>query len=775
MRRLYCFLGLLTWTGCVFAQTARISGTVLNSRYQPVPDVQVMIPSLNLGVATNSSGVFVFKQLNPGQYALTLDHIAYKNLKMDPIQIHPNEDLVLKPIILDDAVLPLEGVVVTATRTDRLASEVSQAVNVVDQSVLSFRQSNTPAEALREEPGLFVQKTGHGGGSVNVRGLSSSQILILVDGVRLNNSTYRLGNHPYLTWIDPAVIRQIEVIRGPTSMLYGSDAMGGTIHVLSRMPSMNSPSFQINGKLFSRYASADRSATGRLEAALSNRKLAVQAGISLFSAGDLRRGANSHYPELEVSDGGVVQSPTGFKANYFNTKMVLQMTTNQSLTIAYQNARRRHVPRYDKYENNGYLLWEYHPQYHDLIYMTYRCSNPGSVFTSVAATISYQRQLEGRRMQKEASLRTDEEDQVGTMGISLQLNSLYRNHILTYGAEGYFDAVQSHRWSGQPSEDLQPEERGRYPDGARYNSSGLFIQDEWCLSPVWRITAGLRISLFYADFNMFEGISGIREKYTQYFRSLTGHAGIIWKLSNQLSLNMNAGQAFRAPNLSDLSKLGESKGDIWEVPNSRLEAEKMLSFDTGLRFSSEQLKWQASLYYSVVSDLIASADALFQGLSTVTCQDVVYQVKSKQNIGQAYITGAELSVSGHIFSAIKLYGNLTCAYGQNRTLREPVGGIPPLFGLAGMGWESRNLSVSFYARFAGNQNRLSQDDLDDPRIPERGTPGWYTLNFRLLYQWKDFVKIQLAFENILDYNYREHGSGVNSPGRNLVASVYLEK
>jgi outer membrane receptor protein involved in Fe transport len=259
------------------------------------------------------------------------------------------------------------------------------------------------------------------------------------------------------------------------------------------------------------------------------------------------------------------------------------------------------------------------------------------------------------------------------------------------------------------------------------------------------------------------------------FHSLTGNLGIVHRLLPGLFLDANARQGFRAPNLSDLTKLGESKGQTYEVPNPGLKPEGVFSVDFGVKTGMVRLRAEASVYSAWISDLIASADALYLGSSQIEVNEEIFKVKSKTNTGKAVIRGVELSCSYLIVRGLSVSGTVTGTIGENRTLDEPVGGIPPVFGRIGIRWAPvEPLSTEWYVRFAGRQNRLSSDDKDDPRIPSGGTPGWMTVNGRILWNRKDRVVLEAALENILDENYREHGSGINGPGRNFVFSIQIK-
>jgi outer membrane receptor protein involved in Fe transport len=413
------------------------------------------------------------------------------------------------------------------------------------------------------------------------------------------------------------------------------------------------------------------------------------------------------------------------------------------------------------------------------VYLTYENRVQNGIISSLKASLSYQQQKEGRQIQKETTNPlTRESDDVHTAGFTLQMNSTFGRHFLTYGTDIYFDEVGSERRTIDPatdSEEVDP--RGRYPDGAKYDSYGFYIQDEVRISPRWTMIPGIRYSYFTTCFSIPDSDNQTlsSDDINQSFRAFTGNLGFIYKLTGRMYLNMNVGQAFRAPNLSDISKLGESKGNVYEVPNPDLTPEKMLSVDAGFKLDFNRVKADVSAFYATISDLLASGDATYQGASTIERNDVIYKVKTKQNIGTAFIRGIEAGIHVQCHDHLFFRSNVSSAYGHNLTHDEPVGGIPPLFGLVGLKWQKPIYYIDMFIRFAREQNRLSADDLDDPRIPEGGTPGWYTINFRAGLLIKNIGNLRFTVENILDYNYREHGSGINGPGRNFIASFEVKR
>jgi outer membrane receptor for ferrienterochelin and colicin len=777
MKRIFIVFSIYLLICFALAQVdgGHIEGYVFNIQGRPISDVYVVLPELGSADVTTANGYFSIEDIPSGTYVIKLNHISYRSKIIQNVEVYSNSTTTVDTVILESHIFDISDIAVTATRSERSTNRISNQINTVSENEIKARNAKTSAEALREENGIFVQKTNHGGGSAVIRGLSSNQILIMVDGIRLNNSTYRLGNHQYLTTVDNLMASQIEVVRGPTSVLYGSDALGGAINVISKRPSLNHSDFELDFKLFSRFASADLEKTARAEFMLRYNRYALQTGFSYKDYDDLKRGRNSKHPQLENSTNGIKQTPSGFTTYDFDTKLLYGISAKQTLLLAYQISRQKQVPRYDKFENNNYLQWIYQPQHRMLAYLKYENYLKTKIVQSLQATISYHQQEEGREIQQSVTAPfTEENDAVHTLGFSLQMTSIQKNHEITLGCEMYRDRVYSERFITDTSKDSTVKDiRGRYPDNAVYTSHGIFAQDEIALSSSWRAILGTRFSKMKTSFNIVQAVSGsqIYIPYQQDYDSWTGSIGNIFEINENFVLKSHMAQAFRAPNLSDLSKLGESKGEIFEVPNRDLKPEKLLSFDFGFSLRYTLLKLQASVFYTSISDLIGSADATFNELQYIEIDSSQYKIKSKQNIGNAFIRGLEIKFEYQFYKKLQLHSNFTAVLGQNRTLNEPVGGIPPAFGLIGLKWPETRYYLNLYMRFAVKQDRLSSDDRDDPRIPQGGTPAWKIINFRAGFKLAKFIELRFTLENIFDVNYREHGSGINGPGRNFILGL----
>ena len=775
----FILLAVLFGTSLCFANNGAIAGCLVNSAGNSVPDAEIRIENTNIGIISDEDGCFIIDPLSPGNYDLIITHITFTDVFIPGISVTTGDTVYLDNITMETRIDELKPVVVTASRYNESEFESPLPLNCVSSKKILNREAKTAAEALREERGIFIQKTNHGGGSAIIRGMSSNQILLLVDGIRLNNSTYRLGNHQYLTTVDQNTLGQIEILHGPASVLYGSDALGGVINLRTNSPDFPDSNSFYNYKLVSRFASADMEKMVHGYLSYTQQFFHLSAGYSHKIFGDLKRGDWNPFGHRKNPGNEASQNPSGYEAYDWNIQMNIRPAYNQNLAIKHQTSKQFDVPRYDKYEDSGYYKWLYSPQSRHLSYLSYNVSNPVNYISEFNTTLSYHVQKEGRITQKSVDIpATDELDEVRTYGVSFNISSALNRHILISGMDLYYDHISSNRYFIDPfTKERQKAADARYPDGALYNSYGFFIRDEYSLTQKIGITAGLRYTFIEAAYRL-QGISPgsfLPAEMESKFKSLTGSISLQYKLLPSLFFSLNFSQGFRAPNISDFSKFGESKGAIFEIPNPDLQPEKLYMMDFTIKAETEKFRAVFSSYIHFIRDMIASAEDQYEGASSILWNGTTFKIKSKQNIGRGYITGMETSGTLKITHKIDLHGNLAYTYGENTTKHEPIGGIPPLFGLIGFDYNHRFLRVGIFSRFAAKQSRLSSDDKDDPRIQDGGTPKWFTLNIRSGIECSSNIILRVSMENILNMNYREHGSGINAPGRNFIVSINLKK
>ena len=762
----------------LFAAGSELTGTVKDAETgEPLENVEVFIESHRIGDVSNTTGMYRIAKLRPGNYLVVFRLQGYQTVKKN-ISVRQESAALELNVALTPALIELKHLVVTATRETESDFDLPYLVSGLSPKNISQKNMQQTPELLREEVGVVVQKTNQGGGSPIIEGLRANKLLLLVDGIRLNNATYRGGNTQYLNTVSSDNLHKIEIVHGPQSVLYGSDALGGVINLMTHTPTFSTSQKLItHGSVKGALTTVDgnKSSHFSLTTAHSNWSLWVEGSAKSF--GDVTRGNNGgetlmHRLENDTRTRRKLpkkQAPNGYDTFDFSTKTFFKVNPGNFFTVAYQLNRQHDVPRYDVIEVLKDSVRLFDPQERDLFYVRWENRTTNTFFDHLTATVSLHRQFERRFRQKFGSHReTMDQFRTLTTGLQMQFNKLTpQSHHVVYGSEFYFDDVNTHSHIRNTDTNALTTATPLFPDGSTFASLGAFFQDRFTLPFKLRVTTGLRYNLAHlkAPFNT----NGLPFKtIRQTSSSLTGSAAFLYPASEYIHIIASAAQGFRTPNLDDISKLGPGKGSsFYDIPNPEARPEKSLNLSAGLKFRTQQLHAVISGFYNTLHDLLVREPATFNGLPYFIDEGDTLQVFHKANAGKAYTTGlalqTELQLQRHwIFS-----GNISYTYGKNISDDEPLSAIPPLSGFAGLRFNKKFIWTELTMRFATEQSRLSSEDKKDLRIPEGGTPGWWTLNIRTGVNLQKGVSLTVSATNLLDRNYREHLSGFNAPGRNF--------
>ena len=642
-----------------------------------------------------------------------------------------------------------------------------RAVDSLDRDELTRRRPRTVPEALMEVPGAFVQKTNHAGGSPFVRGLTGPHNLILVDGVRVNNSTYRTGPLQYLNTVDSYSLERIELLRGPGSVLYGSDAMGGVIDLSTRDPAP--PQDEQEGRFVPlgavRTAAADWERSGRLGASIATNGFGLIGGITARVFDDLRGGGDIG-----------VQPFTGYSEVDWDAKLRIGESSSHHVDVLYQSVRVRDAGRTDKLETSN-VLTMYDQNYRDLVYASGLIHADG-MKTDIRITPSYQRQLETRRkilfadeLHEETSSVTRNRDEVHTVGCAIRFDTrlLARRLDLVYGVRVYHDIIRSEASAGVDDESLV-RTSGAYPSGSFYRTSGLYLlatgvpvrTDNWVELVVY---GGGQLSTFTA---FAPGLGDTDDVALQNLGAAAA-VGVHLRKRGVFNIGLGLNQGFRAPNLNEAALTG-STGEWFHVPNPDLGPERNDTLEFSGRFHAGPVTFTSAAYASLMHDVVTRVPTTLEGLSEYEGMIVVYNT----NQGAGRVLGAEGGVQVDLPLYLTVGGDVAYTHGRYEDEDEgwvPMSRIPPLFGTARLRFAPpwQDLFFDVYVQVAGGQDRLSPLDETDARIPTDGTPGWATLNLRAGFRPHRKLAISIGATNLTDAQYKYHGSGVYAPG----ASVWL--
>jgi hemoglobin/transferrin/lactoferrin receptor protein len=642
----------------------------------------------------------------------------------------------------------LVELVITAQRSAKPRFNTPEAIDLIQAKTMQTRQLRTSPEALTAVPGIFVQKTNHGGGSPFVRGLTGNQTLLLIDGIRFSNATFRYGPNQYFNTIDLFSLEKIEALRGSGSVQYGSDALGGTIQAFSKALDFSEKS-EWGGAVLLRGASQGMEQTARAELQHSTRRSALGGGLTWRNFGDLVGGDTTGH-----------QDPSGYRELDFDLKGKIALSRRATLTLVHQNVRQNEVPVFHKVQLENFAVNQFEPQRRVLSYARLEQNLDHGVWKSLSVTTSLHQTEEGRESRKNGSslLRT-ENDQVRSLGANAQINQVFGKHgSANSGVEVYYDLVNSTRTDLDQNTGLATSKRGLYPNDATMMSLAAYSLYEWDLKH-WNFTAGARWNTFVIEVKD-ETIGASKLKPS----ALVGNLAVLYKLNGHSNLFASLNSGFRAPNLDDLGTLG-IVDFRFETPNYGLKPESTLNAQLGYKFQSSRLKGELYVYRNTLRNLITRIKQ-----DTQTMQG--YPLYQKDNTSQAYIQGVETAWTFSIARHWSAQGTMTYTYGQNVTAKEPLRRIPPVFGRLALDYNTGEWSLGAEVLAAGTQARLAKGDTEDNRIPTGGTPGWKVLNLQAGYTWH-CIGFRVSALNLFNQDYRTHGSGVNGYGRSVFASLAM--
>jgi hemoglobin/transferrin/lactoferrin receptor protein len=670
-------------------------------------------------------------------------------------------------------------VTVTATRTLLETFRAPYTVDVVSQSdIAQGKGAASLADALDDLPGVMIQKTSPGQGSPFIRGFTGYQTLLLIDGVRFNNSTLRSGPNQYWRTVDPLSLEQIEVVKGPFSTLYGSDAVGGVVNAITKNPEWGDgkhlwQGLDWGGRSYYRAASGERSNIGHLELeAAFKDKVAFLFTGSYKDFDDLRTG------------GGVAEN-TGFSEFGADGKIVWRIDKQQELTFAAQHYRQQAVPRTEQtvYSESfhgtatGTEFRRDSDQFRSLSYAQYHAKDLNPIVDDLVVNINYQNQQE-ERDRKTSNGRTDVSGfDVDTFGGFVHLQSKTPIGRLSYGFDFYHDNADSFKHNfnadGAPrSNDIQ----GPLGDNSRYDLFGAFLQnDVWLFNDRLNLIAGARYSYASADAAQVQNpADNSKFSINDHWGSVVGNLRALVFLDSEKHWNVftGASQAFRAPSLSDLTSFDATSAV--ETPTPGLKPERYIQFEAGVKGRYEHFCMTLSYFHTLIEDQITQSPT---GALINKTPEVV-----KTNSGNGWNQGVEARVEYTFFKAWTPWADGTWQEGEvdqlnfasGAKVRASITRAMPATAHLGLRYHpaGKKWSVEVFGTFTGREDDLSlRDKTDTRRIPAGGTPGYMLLNIRGSAEIARNLSISGGVENITDENYRVHGSGANSTGINAYLSL----
>ncbi|WP_237277225.1 TonB-dependent receptor [Tenacibaculum ovolyticum] len=755
------------------------------------------------------------------QEILVFSHVAYAEFQEKKINLKQNN----YEIFLSKHSEQLDEVVVSVFKNKEKTNRIAEQIAVVSLRDIQKVSPQTSADLLASIPGIKVQKSQFGGGSPVLRGMESNRVLLVVDGVRMNNAIYRKGHLQSSITVSPNLLERTEVIFGPSSVIYGSDALGGVIHYYTKTPKLSDKN-RIKGSSFLRYSSVNNEITNTISAELQFKKWASFTSVSHSNFGDLKMGRNrSHgfkdwgkvfsysdnlngnYSENPLVNNDVnLQRNTGFSQTDVLQKLFIPLSKRTDLKFNIQYSTSSDVPRFDKLMElkSGSLKfaeWYYGPQNRFLISSQLEINPNKKWLKEGVFTVAYQNVSESRIQRKFGSLeRSHREETVDVYSINGDFTvPLARKRNLGYGFEVAYNDVKSNSY-GKTLRVKNNEVVGydddftvqsRYPDGgSSYFSSAMYLDYRQDISSNSTLNTGIRLT------NTQLEAKWIDETFIELPSNdidlnniaVTATIGYVYKPVKNLQLNAVLSSGFRSPNIDDVGKVREKNGKV-TVPNITLKPEHAYNAEIGVQkyFNNRKFRVGANVYYTLLNNYIYREVFQLNGDNTVTYDGEEGDIVANINKGRAYITGATISYQGKLLKNWNTSGFLTYTKGKTYDTNLPMSSIPPLFGRFELNYSNKKFEGGANLVFNAKKN-ITDYNLDEgidnhtqtPIVNENasedvdkyfGTPSWVTVGLFAKYTVNPNVSIQTQFANLFDKHYKEFASGVSAPGRNISVSL----
>ena len=706
---------------------------------------------------------------------------------------------------LDTTKKVLPDVVVFANKFPALSKNIVQKVDLITDKNAINQQSNT-GDILIQSGQVFVQKSQSGGGSPVIRGFEASRVLLMVDGVRLNNAIFRGGHLQNIITIDNMILDRVEVIYGPSSTLYGSDALGGVVNMFTKKPILTTTTnWKTNANLIQRYASGQNENRTHVDVNIANNKWAYLTSCTYGSFGDLRQGANrsATYPDfgkrtfyvvreagadvVKVNEDVNVQKLSGYQQTDLLQKVLYKPNENSEHLLNIQISNSSNINRYDRLTETSkglpvYSEWYYGPQIRNLFSYKYTAIKLPGYFSDLMVTSSFQDIEESRISRRYNTTAKDFRfERVHVLGVNADLLHKQSNGEIHLGAESYTNFVQSTAERLNIATNALSRITTRYSDGpTKMSYNALYLQQTKQLDAHWVLNDGIRLNLVQLDAR-FADTTLMHFPFNRAIQNntaVTGNLGIAYNGENGYRATAGLSSGFRSPNVDDLTKVFDTKTGYVVVPNKDLKPEYTYNAEINISHTGNIASWGASVFYTWFNNAIVVSKYNWNGQDNIMYQNVLSAVYAPQNQASAKLYGFNLNGKLKLFNNTQLHGTYTYTKGtyNNGITSMPLDHIPPAYGRVGLKKGADKFNVEGFILFNGwkrkNDYNLNGEDNEQYATPE-GMPSWMTVNFSSYYTPNKKLSLGVQIENIADKNYRYFASGISAVGRNFIVSCRL--
>ena len=709
----------------------------------------------------------------------------------------------------------LEEAVVYSNKFIEKKKNLVQKIDVISARTIAKFNSQNTGDLLINSGNVFVQKSQQGGSSPVIRGFEASRVLIVVDGIRMNNAVYRGGHLQNVITVDQNMLERVEVLYGPASTMYGSDGLGGVLHFRTKSPILStSDKLKVNGTAFVRYSTVNEEKTGHADVSLGGKKLAWLQSYTYSNFGDMKMGDRykSKYPDFGRRSkyvtriGGIdsvvtntddrIQHSSGYKQWDITQKLLFKQSNKVSHTLNFQYSNSGNVPRYDRLQDTKnfggsigttlrFAEWYYGPQ--TRLMGSYELNATTSGFLNeLKVNLNFQDVKESRqtREYRRYDRFDSRREHVKVMGFIIDGRKSWNNNEINMGIDGQLNDVKSVADRTNINTGAVTKLDTRYPDGInKMNYFGVYAQHLLKMkNGKLVLNDGIRLQTVSLHStivdNSFFNLPVTDIKQTPF--AVTGNLGLIYMPVPSFRMTGNLSSGFRAPNVDDAVKVFESSTAAKRViiPNADINPEYTYNVDLGIsKTIQDKVMIEVTGFYTLFRNAIATAPLKLNGQDSIVYNGVKSAVYASQNVNKAYLNGINVRLKIDFSKKISWDNTISQTYGRYKNpdgSKKPLDHVPPVFGKTSLSFNDKKFSTEVYGQFNSwkkikDYNPDGEDNGQYATVD--GMPAWFTFNWRAIYIFTKNLTVQAGIENIGDRNYRYFASGFSAPGRNFIIAL----
>lgn len=774
---------------------------------EPLEGVVLISESPHKTAITNAKGQAEISDFKEAE-KIVIRLLGFKTLVKSYSQI---QSLNFK-VGMETSNMDLDHVVISATRWRQSSGNIPSKIVSISSKEVALQNPQTAADMLGVSGKVFVQKSQQGGGSPMIRGFATNRLIYTVDGVRMNTAIFRGGNIQNVISLDPFATENTEVLFGPGSVIYGSDAIGGVMSFQTLTPQLSlADQPLVTGKAVSRYSSANKEKTGHFDINIGWNKWALVTSFSANDYGHLKQGSNGpndyikdyHVQRQDSADvlisqdDPLLQVPSAYSQINLMQKVRFEPNDHWDFQYGFHYSETSSYGRYDRHNRvrNGtarYGEWKYGPQKWMMNNLNVSHTKENTIYDQMTIRLAHQL-FEESRISRNFNSNTRERriENVDAYSANIDFNKdLGAKSTLFYGTEYILNDVTSRGrnefiFNNVTQSDSIFRGPSRYPNST-WSSLAVYLNNEFRVSDKFTLQGGLRYNHFILESDFSNNTDYYPFPFTQAEinnGALTGSLGSVYRPNESWAIKANFGTAFRSPNVDDVGKVFDSEPGSVVVPNPDLEAEYAYNFDVGIaKVFSDRIKLDVTGYYTILENAMVRRDYQLNGQDSIVFDGVLSQVQALQNASIASVYGFQVGLEIKLSDGFSFLSDFNFQIGEEEMddgTKSPSRHAAPMFGISRLRYQKNNLILEVNAVYQGERSfddlPVGEQSKDEIYAKDANgnnyAPAWYTLNLKAMYQFTEMLSVSGGLENITDQRYRPYSSGLSGPGRNFVLSL----